>query len=1074
MKQLSSSLFPDDSLKNMLRVQARRQATQPFVCWKCFTRSRSKHAGLKNTRNPRAKSVREYESYTEGRQLSNAGHIVNSRFTKDEEIPDTGHTARSTPDPISPPQPPPPPDLPGGIRDRLRQWENENAASHESVDFSSDRPLPGSVANSIVHPNYTIFEETEEDAAQEMLSGLDYDTFDMVDVGDSRGFFLPGDLVELKQELAIFVRDLGSQSQFYTISGRWMHQLTHKIVFFVPGFVSPEELDVIRPYLPDGEVDASMEGRLQSFQDSVAIEIGKPLRSKMIEFWEQANATYQRAANLLDNAHKTVADVSKFTYATLEDIAGKILRNTVERDSDGKYPWGVLYAVHRTILQDDIGFKALSHLSTQRVNTQYEINSLNEVDNIRRVVGWVRAYSDAKLTNQSRATKPHRSHLDSFAANARKLIDISRNNRPYTPYGMIGPSAKTSAPGENFRSGVAERNFTVCDLHFIRFLESWVCLESFNADSSLNGVGSAILRAINKYQDARLDRSTGWTCLQELGALPPWDTVTGFELRLPFNSRPDLIQQRSHPAPKFENGVVPDKLKDLRKDWGDTPIYCIDDTAAHEIDDGISLEPTHTADEYWINIHTADPAAHLDPAGKVVRFAEALSETIYLPDRVIPMFQPDYVQAHWSISPNKPCLTFSARMNLRGELLETKIEPGLIQNVQFLTPATFNDVVSDTPAPSAHNVLVAGTLNNTRIASRALKTADQFSEAEKQQMKIIDAIAKARTEILRSKGGISTAHPKPQVSVSFDGFEWARPKSTNRAHQYFGDPTICLHVEKLADGNATAYEAFSTVAACMILAGDVAARWCKERNIPVPYRITPLNPEKQNPQEFFLKKIKNGAREADGSIPIDTMMEYYATIGKVQPSVYPGPHAALALEGFVKVTSPLRRYGDLAAHFQIEAALLEEAKTGKSLVGSISHDYLAIPATRLEKILPRIAGREKRIAAMTSKNIRLWSLQLLVRAWKFGETELPKSLEFAVRSINAASNSVGGVVSQLLIGGKMEIPFWTKAEDIKIGDRFEVEIQHINAFVGYVNYKPIRPLESEAEMLAKKVSALAQ
>ncbi|KAI6712577.1 hypothetical protein JHW43_004895 [Diplocarpon mali] len=1061
----------------MLRVQAHRKVTQPFVCWKCFARSRSKAASPYNTRKPRSRSLRDYEPHRDGRRYPDAGHTLSIRRTKGIQSPDAGYKARSALDSTSPPESPSPPDLPGGIRDRLRQWESENAASHEPVDFSTSRALPSSVANSIVNPNYTIFEETEDVPGQEVLGGLDYDTFDMVDVGDSRSFFLPGDLVELnttggrRQELAIYVRDLGSQSQFYTMSGRWLHQQTHKIVFFVPGFVSPEELDVIRPYLPDSEVDTSMEGRLQSFQDSIAIEIGKPLRSKMTEFWNQANATYQRSANLLDNAHRTVADPLKYTYATLDHIAGKILENTVERESDGKYPWAALYAVHRKILQDDIGFRALSHLSTQRVNTQYEINSLHEVENIRKVVGWVRAYSDAKLTKQSRATRPRRSHLDSFAANARKLIDISRNNRPFTPYGMIGTSSKTSAPGENFRSGVAGGAFTVCDLHFIRFLESWVCLESFNADSSLNGVGSAILRAINKYHDVRLDRSTGWTCLQELGALPPWETITGFELRLPYNSRPDSIQQRSFPVPNPENGLLSDKLKDLRRDWADTPIYCIDDTAAHEIDDGISLESTDVADEYWINIHTADPAAHLDPAGKVVQFAESQTETIYLPDRVIPLLQPEYVQAHWSISPNKPCLTFSARMNLRGELLETKIEPGLIHNVQFLTPATLIDVVSDVPTPRIHNLLVAGTLDTTSIASRALKTADQFSEAEKQQLKIIDAIAKARTRILQSKGGISTAHPKAEVSVSFDGFGWAKPKSANKTHQYFGDPTICLHVEKFADGSATAHEAFGTVASCMILAGDIAARWCKERNIPVPYRVTPLNPEKQNPQEFFLEKIKDGAREADGSVPINTMMEYYATIGKVQPSVFPGPHAALALEGFVKVTSPLRRYGDLAAHFQIEAALLEEARTGKSLAGSISHDYLAISAARLEQILPRMAGREKRIAAMTTKNVRLWSLQLLLRAWKFGETELPSPLDFAVRSVNIATNSTGGVVSQLLIGGKMDVPSWTKAEDIKIGDRFEVEIEYIDVFVGYVNYKAIRSLESEAEVLAKKMAA---
>ena len=124
--------------------------------------------------------------------------------------------------------------------------------------------------------------------------------------------------------MAIYVRELEHQAQFYTMSGRWINRSSIKITFFVPGFVDPKELDEIVPYLPDEEVDSSMEGRLQSFNESVPIGIGQPLVKKMIDFWNKADSTYQRAAMDLDGAHRTVADIFHYKYCSLQEIAAKV------------------------------------------------------------------------------------------------------------------------------------------------------------------------------------------------------------------------------------------------------------------------------------------------------------------------------------------------------------------------------------------------------------------------------------------------------------------------------------------------------------------------------------------------------------------------------------------------------------------------------------------------------------------------------------------------------------------------------------------------------------------------------
>ncbi|PVH88335.1 RNB-domain-containing protein [Cadophora sp. DSE1049] len=1021
----------------MLRsFQNQKQITRPFVCFRCLAKY-NHNAFSNSSRRPQTGSLsRAVENGRPGelRRQFHAGRVTLS-------------SVEAQTDTSLPPEPPPLP-----IRERLRQWEIENASSHENLGILKDQPVPGEVGNAVLGACYDDFggEVREPTNLDEEPMALDLERFDMVDVGDSRNFFLPGDLVELvsvgnrRQEMAIYVRDLEHQAQFYTMSGRWINRTSNKITFFVPGFVDPKELDEIVPYLPDEAVDSTMEGRLQSFNESVPIGIGQPLVKKMIDFWNKADSTYQRAAMDLDGAHRTVADVFHYKYCTLQEIAAKVLPKNVPKNEDGKYEWPILYAVHRSIMKDDIGFSALASFTAMRSNPQYEINGFSEVDCIRRVVGWVRKYTETLLGQGATQQKVPSGYSEfvNFAKTARRLIDLSRANRSFTSHGTVGPSLISLQPDQNFRPGKSREAFTASDMFFIRFLESWACLQSFGPTSPLHGVGSAILRMINRYPDVPLSTTTAWTCLQELGALPPWEGKSTFDLRLPYAGRQDAIMHRLHPTASLAGGVVEDKLAAIRKDWGNTPIYCVDDAGALEIDDGFSLEPTNESDIYWVHVHVADPAAHLDPRGSMSQFAERVTETVYLPDRVVPMLPSNYTQAHFSLAPGRPCLTFSTKINLQGELLGSKITPGIVGNIKYLTKDTFREITIGND-PFEYDFYVVGTHKAKPKATRPLLRSDQISEEERENMKILRNIGEARREVLRARGGISKGNPRPLVDMSFNGFPWTKPKNL----------TDSLHDE------------IDTVGNLMILTGEVAARWCSERGIPLPYRITPRIPNKQDPTEYYMQTLRPA--EEQGTVTADLMRNYFALIGKVQPSTIPGPHVALGVDMFARVTSPLRRFGDLLAHWQIEAALLEEAKTGQSLVGKSKIDFLPFTQAQLDEMLPRIASRERLISKYTTVAERRTQLQLVLRAWKFGEAKLPDPLEFTVRSINPDTRIVGGLVSKLLLGGQMGIPPSIDPAILEVGDRFEVEIQEVNLFANQVYFKCIQQIESESEVAAK-------
>lgn len=116
---------------------------------------------------------------------------------------------------------------------------------------------------------------------------------------------------------------------------------------------------------------------------------------------------------------------------------------------------------------------------------------------------------------------------------------------------------------------------------------------------------------------------------------------------------------------------------------------------------------------------------------------------------------------------------------------------------------------------------------------------------------------------------------------------------------------------RLVDGAVQITPCFVTperelVANAMLAAGSAVAGWAAEREIPLPF-VTQVPPE---------------AEMGGGSI-----VEMFALRRACAPSAVqcsPGRHAGLALEPYVRVTSPLRRYADLLAHQQLRRILKNE------------------------------------------------------------------------------------------------------------------------------------------------------
>jgi len=103
------------------------------------------------------------------------------------------------------------------------------------------------------------------------------------------------------------------------------------------------------------------------------------------------------------------------------------------------------------------------------------------------------------------------------------------------------------------------------------------------------------------------------------------------------------------------------------------------------------------------------------------------------------------------------------------------------------------------------------------------------------------------------------------------------------------------------------------VAECMVLAGQIAGRYGERHGLSLPYRgqgASPL-PSSQELAALAHGAVRNGALKA--------------CLQRSSTGTRPQPHFALGAPVYVQVTSPIRRFTDFLAHFQLSAHHRQEA-----------------------------------------------------------------------------------------------------------------------------------------------------
>jgi exoribonuclease-2 len=261
--------------------------------------------------------------------------------------------------------------------------------------------------------------------------------------------------------------------------------------------------------------------------------------------------------------------------------------------------------------------------------------------------------------------------------------------------------------------------------------------------------------------------------------------------------------------------------RDGRRNLDDLETFSIDAPHTCEIDDLLSIESL--GDGHRLGVHIADPAAFVVVDDLVDREALSRGLTHYMPDLHLPMLPPELGQIAASLVPGeqRPALSFLVDLDGAGAITGFEIVSSVVRSSRRLS------------YEEADALIAAGDPLFGRLA----------------EMGRLRLAARAR-------GGAVTLRA-PEVDVWLDGA---------------GHPVI----ERIPADSPSRL----SVSEAMVLAGEIAARFCLEAGLPVGYRRQPPPAEIPRLPE-------------DGLCDPVTARRVRRKLRRAEVGLEPGPHAGL-------------------------------------------------------------------------------------------------------------------------------------------------------------------------------------
>lgn len=297
---------------------------------------------------------------------------------------------------------------------------------------------------------------------------------------------------------------------------------------------------------------------------------------------------------------------------------------------------------------------------------------------------------------------------------------------------------------------------------------------------------------------------------------------------------------------------------------------------AYAIDGEHSTDPDDAVgyDGQYLWVHIADPASSVAPDSVIDIAARNRGTTLYIPEGASRMLCESCLEDYaLGLKEDSRALSFKLKLDENAQILSCEIL-------------------------------------RTKVKVKRLTYKQAEEQKESPELKPLFEIARKNLEKRNSNGAVTIQMPEVHIFVD---------KETKKV-------TIEPDVK---------YESNEMIQEMMLLAGEGAARFAFENQIPFPF-------------------VSQEAPVFPDSVP-DGWAGQFAKVKcmrKRSVGITPAPHAGVGLSFYSQVTSPLRRYGDLIAHQQLRAFIKGEHLLDKDemLMRIAAGDAAALAAKKASRL----------------------------------------------------------------------------------------------------------------------------
>lgn len=369
-----------------------------------------------------------------------------------------------------------------------------------------------------------------------------------------------------------------------------------------------------------------------------------------------------------------------------------------------------------------------------------------------------------------------------------------------------------------------------------------------------------------------------------------------------------------------------------RRDFRDLPIVTIDGETARDFDDAVLVRDLPDGG-YELQVHIADVAHYVRPEAALDHEARLRGNSVYFPDRAVPMLPLDLSANVCSLRPEEDRLVLSCilRLGPEGEVLSSDLCEGVIRSAHRMTYAQVHAILS----------------GDVEMRERFASLVPEFERMHRLALKL-----HARRE---RRGSIDFDLPEPVIE--FD--EQGQMRGITRAERTWANRLI---------------EEF------MLAANESVAGWIESLGVPSLYRIHekpdavrvanfeeiaaqfgyslgvgPLPVKRIELKGDRRQRLRHGGDKKIREMPedIDVTPQMYQKlaarlVGKPEERILTHlmlrslkqaryseqneGHFALATSCYTHFTSPIRRYPDLIVHRIVKALLAHGVSGHRQLV----------------------------------------------------------------------------------------------------------------------------------------------